>query len=84
MAGSQSLRPNRYGSHRRAPGRLRQSHLTYYFPTRQDLLEAVIARVVDGIATTARGAVKAAEAPGHGALVKRLATAVADVEHMRM
>jgi AcrR family transcriptional regulator len=63
---------------------VRQSHLTYYFPTRQDLLEAVIARVVDGIANAARGAVEGAEARGHGALIKRLATAVADVEHMRM
>ena len=31
--------------------RVRQSHLTYYFPTRDDLLEAVTARAVDGIAT---------------------------------
>ncbi len=63
---------------------VRQSHLTYYFPTRQDLLETVIARVVDGIANAVRGAIKDAEAPGHGALVKRLAAAVADPEHMRM
>jgi AcrR family transcriptional regulator len=63
---------------------VRQSHLTYYFPTRQDLLEAVTARVVDGIATGVHAAVEGQEGTGHSQLLNRLATAVADLEHMRM
>jgi AcrR family transcriptional regulator len=64
--------------------RVRQSHLTYYFPTRQDLLEAVTARVVDGIAAGVRRAVEGSAGGDHGLLLARLAAAVADLEHMRM
>lgn len=62
--------------------RVRQSHLTYYFPTRDDLLEAVSQRVLDELGRHAAGI---AEAPGgREAMVARLVGAVADAEHMRM
>jgi AcrR family transcriptional regulator len=62
--------------------RVRQSHLTYYFPTREDLLEAVATRVVDQIA---RHGTESTGMPGdQGAMLTRLATAVADPQHMRM
>lgn len=63
---------------------VRQSHLTYYFPTRDDLLEAVTARVVEGLAAGVRSAAAGEEEGGHGAMLERLATSVADLEHMRM
>ena len=62
---------------------VRQSHLTYYFPTREDLLEAVTARAVQGIAHHMAHAV-GAEGSGHGPLLARLAAAEADRGHMRM
>jgi AcrR family transcriptional regulator len=62
--------------------RVRQSHLTYYFPSREDLLEAVATRVVDQIA---RHGTESTGTPGdQGAMLTRLATAVTDPEHMRM
>ena len=62
--------------------RVRQSHLTYYFPTRDDLLEAVATRVVDEIARHGAGAMGM---PGNeDTMLARLAAVVADPEHMRM
>lgn len=62
--------------------RVRQSHLTYYFPTREDLLEAVATRVVDEIARYGAGAIGG---PGNeSAMLARLAAAVTAPEHMRM
>ena len=63
---------------------VRQSHLTYCFPTREDLLEAVTARGIEGIAAGARQAVGDQAGSGDGALLARLAASVADLEHMRM
>ena len=63
---------------------VRQSHLTYYFPTREDLFEAVTARAVEGIAGGVRRAVGEQEGSGHGPLLARLATAVGSLEPMRM
>lgn len=63
---------------------VRQSHLTYYFPTRHDLLEAVTARAVDGIASGVRETVQARGAAGLDAVLARLARVIADLEHMRM
>ena len=60
---------------------LRQSHLTYYFPTREDLLVAVAERVVtDRIATL--GAVAAARTPA--AKVRSLAAILVDPEQTRL
>jgi AcrR family transcriptional regulator len=66
-----------------ARARVRQSHLTYYFPTRTDLLDATAARFVDslvaGIAPAVRG-----QAAGTPALLAHLAKAVVEPGHMRM
>lgn len=62
---------------------VRQSHLTYYFPTRRDLLHAVIARGVDGTADEAELVAGARGAPP-ATVLERVAAAVADVDHMRL
>ncbi|HET7187888.1 MAG TPA: TetR/AcrR family transcriptional regulator [Gemmatimonadaceae bacterium] len=62
--------------------RVRQSHLTYYFPTRDDLLEAVTAQVVEEIGRHAAGLTATQGDPG--AMLTRLASTVADSAHMRM
>jgi AcrR family transcriptional regulator len=62
---------------------VRQSHLTYYFATRQDLLRAVVARGVDGTAASVRNAV-GEEDGGADALLTRVARSVARLEHMRL
>lgn len=70
----------------RAAG-VRQSHLTYYFPRRQDLLEAVTARVVDAIAEGVRSAVGETDAEtgrARDAMLSRLSASVSDIGHMRM
>jgi AcrR family transcriptional regulator len=63
---------------------VRQSHLTYYFPTRDDLLDAVTARAVDGIVSGFRRVATDASQGGQRQLLERLAQSVADVAHMRM
>jgi AcrR family transcriptional regulator len=63
---------------------VRQSHLTYYFPTRDDLLEAVTAQAVDGIASGFRQVATEATKGDGRQLLERLARSVADVAHMRM
>jgi AcrR family transcriptional regulator len=63
---------------------VRQSHLTYYFPTRDDLLEAVTERAVDRMAGGLRRVVTEASADGDRAMLERLAKSVADLAHMRM
>ena len=52
---------------------VRQSHLTYYFPTRDDLLEAVTERAVEGMAGGLRRVVTEAGADGDRAMLERLA-----------
>lgn len=63
---------------------VRQSHLTYYFPTRDDLLEAITTRAVAGIAGGVERAVREEGEPSDTALLDRLARSIANVEHMRM
>jgi AcrR family transcriptional regulator len=63
---------------------VRQSHLTYYFPTRGDLLEAVTKRAVEGIAAGLGPALSDDATQSHARLLERLARAVADLEHMRI
>jgi AcrR family transcriptional regulator len=67
---------------------VRQSHLTYYFPTRHDLLEAAADRfvtgVADGIDRAARDAARGGEAAALGPVLATLAGAVVDRAHMRM
>lgn len=61
---------------------VRQSHLTYYFPSRTDLLDATAARFVDALAD-GLGPAAGGDAGVRTALA-HLAKAVADREHMRM
>ncbi len=66
---------------------VRQSHLTYYFPTRQDLLAGVTAHVVEGIIRGAQHAIEGQEGQRRAdpdAVLSRLAAAVTDLGHMRM
>jgi AcrR family transcriptional regulator len=62
---------------------VRQSHLTYYFPTRYDLLEAVTGEAVGAMACGVRAAL---ERSGRydGGWLGRLMESVAELEHMRM
>ncbi len=62
---------------------VRQSHLTYYFPTRDDLFAAVTTRAVSEIAGAVRRAV-AEEDIDHAAALDRLASSIGDRAHMRM
>jgi AcrR family transcriptional regulator len=63
---------------------VRQSHLTYYFPTRDDLLEAGTERGVEHLAA-GLGRITAGEADGtRSHLIERLAAAIIDRAHMRM
>lgn len=63
---------------------VRQSHLTYYFPTRAELLEATAQRVLDGV--TAHIAEMARTVPGWGTgpLLTALTRRMVGAEHMRM
>ena len=63
---------------------VRQSHLTYYFPTRDDLLNAVTERAVDGIVSGFRRATAGATKGRQRQLLEGLARSVADLAHMRM
>ncbi|HEX7118831.1 MAG TPA: TetR family transcriptional regulator [Longimicrobiales bacterium] len=63
---------------------VRQSHLTYYFPKRRDLVEAVAVRFIDGIVETVRRSSGGADALEPGAILRRLADAITDPGHMRM
>lgn len=63
---------------------VRQSHLTYYFPKRYDLLEAVAVRVVDGIARSVREASARAAQDDGAAMLRHLADVITEPDHMRM
>jgi len=63
---------------------VRQSHLTYYFPTRDDLLTAVTARAVAGMSCSLRRAVGEDRGHDDAPSLARLVRAVADEAHMRM
>jgi DNA-binding transcriptional regulator YbjK len=61
---------------------VRQSHLTYYFPTRHDLLEGTTTRFVEGLARGIGHLV--GDEAGRETMLERLARAVTDPGHMRM
>jgi AcrR family transcriptional regulator len=63
---------------------IRQSHLTYYFPRRHDLLEAVATRFIDGVSRDLERLSQAAGPGDPGALLLTLARAIAEPAHMRM
>jgi AcrR family transcriptional regulator len=61
---------------------VRQSHLTYYFPRREDLLEAVAGRAVGEIACEVGRAVELSGSLED--LLAQLVESVAGLDHMRM
>ena len=62
---------------------VRQSHLTYYFPTRDELLEAITMGFVDRLAAGVGRAVGGRPTSRPGLPLARLLEAVADAGHMR-
>ena len=64
--------------------KVRQSHLTYYFPTRPDLLKATCDLVLDGVTTQIANAAETVPDWGAGPLLGMLARKMVDVPHMRM
>jgi AcrR family transcriptional regulator len=62
---------------------VRQSHLTYYFPTREALLAAVAAHAVDGIASHVQAAVADTARGATATMLTRLAMAIANIGQMR-
>lgn len=63
---------------------VRQSHLTYYFPRREHLIEAVAERVVEGIGAGVRQALSTRGPADPMPALDRFASLVADLGHMRM
>ena len=63
---------------------VRQSHVTYYFPTRRDLMAAATSRFVDGL--TAGLAALAASRPANAPeeILRHLGEVIAEDSHMRM
>ena len=62
---------------------VRQSHLTYYFPTRDELLEAITMGLVDRLAAGVGRAVGGRPASRPALPLARLLEAVVDAGHMR-
>lgn len=63
---------------------VRQSHLTYYFATRNDLLSAVTERAVDGLASRLHRSIAIRPNSGRGLQLDQLAKRLSDPAHMRM
>jgi AcrR family transcriptional regulator len=64
--------------------KVRQSHVTYYFPTRQELLEATAERVLDGVTGHIAESAQTVPGWGTGPLLNTLAREMLGTEHMRM
>jgi AcrR family transcriptional regulator len=63
---------------------LRQSHLTYYFPTRAVLLEAVAQHMMDGMMRNMQDIAHAHTGKGAEALAKAIGEAVSDPRRARV
>lgn len=63
---------------------VRQSHLTYYFPKRLDLVEAVAVRFIDGLVGAVEAMAAASAGSGPDAVLRRLSAMVTEPGHMRM
>ena len=61
--------------------KVRQSHLTYYFPKRHDLIEAVAVRFLERVT---HGLDEAGTAGSASSLLQRVASFIVDPRHMRM
>src|SRR6266581_1548943 len=64
--------------------KVRQSHVTYYFPKRHDLIDALAQHVTGGMALALRGVLESAEGRDLRPVLRRLARDIAAREHMRM
>jgi DNA-binding transcriptional regulator YbjK len=64
--------------------KVRQSHVTYYFPKRHDLVDAVAQHVTGGMALALRGVLESSEERDVGPVLRRLAGDIAARQHMRM
>jgi AcrR family transcriptional regulator len=64
--------------------KVRQSHLTYYFPARADLLKATCDLILDGVTTHIAEAAATIPNWGSGPMLGMLARQMTGVEHMRM
>ncbi len=64
--------------------KVRQSHVTYYFPKRHDLIDALAQHVTGGMALALRGVLESSEGRDLRPVLRRLARDIAAREHMRM
>jgi len=64
--------------------KVRQSHVTYYFPKRRDLVDALAQHVIGAMALALRGVFESAEERDLRPVLRRLARDIAAREHMRM
>ncbi|HEU6451861.1 MAG TPA: TetR family transcriptional regulator [Gemmatimonadaceae bacterium] len=64
--------------------KVRQSHLTYYFPRRHDLIEAVATRFIEHAFGSVATAAAEAAPDELAAVLRQTAAAVAEEGHMRM
>ena len=64
--------------------KVRQSHLTYYFPTRQELLEATAERVLDKVTGDIADAARTIPNWGIGPMLGLLVERMGATSHMRM
>ena len=63
---------------------VRQSHVTYYFPKRHDLTEAVTVRFIDNMVSALQEVAARSHSRKRDALLRRAEEAIADPGHMRM
>jgi Uncharacterized protein conserved in bacteria len=64
--------------------KVRQSHVTYYFPRRHDLTEAVTVRFIDNMVSALQEVAARATSRKRDALLRRAEEAITDPGHMRM
>jgi len=64
--------------------KVRQSHLTYYFPKRHDLVDALAQHVTGGMAAGLRGVLESSDERDVRPVLRRLARDIAGPAHMRM
>ena len=63
---------------------VRQSHLTYYFPTRAELLEGIVQHMMDALMQGMQAVAHAHAGKGAGALARAMGEAVADPRRARL
>ena len=63
---------------------VRQSHLTYYFPTRTDLLEGIVQHMMETLMQGMQAVAHAHAGRGAGALARAMGKAIADPRRARL